>query len=77
VFLQRPVEVGEPFGHGTSDARLRREVFLDNLCSNVTDITFRMHLSKGVLKSSQSILPRGDGAFPAVQLPLPGKKLPL
>jgi hypothetical protein len=38
---------------------------------------FRVHLSKGALKSYKYILPCGNGAFPIVYLPLPSKKLPL
>jgi hypothetical protein len=48
---------------------------LNSLSSDVTGITFRASLFKGMLKSRQSILPHDDGAFPAIQLPLPGKKL--
>jgi hypothetical protein len=43
----------------------------------VTGITFRAHLSKGALKGCQSIVPRGDGTFHAIQLPILGKELPL
>jgi hypothetical protein len=43
----------------------------------MTGVLFHALLFKGTLKSHQSILPRCDGAFPAVQLPLPGKELPL
>jgi hypothetical protein len=56
---------------------LGKEVLLDNLGSNVTGITFRVHLSKGALKSRQSILPRSDDDFPAIQHTLPGKELAL
>jgi hypothetical protein len=55
---------------------LGKEVLLDSLSSDTIGIMFCAHLSKGVLKSGQSILPRNDGAFPAIQLPLPGKELP-
>jgi hypothetical protein len=44
--------------------------------SDATGFMFCVHLSKGTLKSRQSILPRGDGAFPTIQLPLLGKNLP-
>jgi hypothetical protein len=37
----------------------------------------RAHLSKGTLKGYQPILSRGDGTFPAIQLPLSSKELPL
>jgi hypothetical protein len=53
------------------------EVLLDNLSSDATGIMFRVHLSKGVLKGYQAILPHGDDTFPAIQLPLLGKELPL
>jgi hypothetical protein len=77
VFLQCPIEVDELFGPGARDMRLGEEVLLDSLSSNVTDVTFCEHLSKGTLKGCQSILPRGDGTFLAIQLPLPGKELTL
>jgi hypothetical protein len=77
VFLQRPVEVGKLFGPEAGDAHLGKEVLLDSLSSDTTDITFHEHLSKGTLKGRQSILPHGDGTFPAIQVPLPGKELPL
>jgi hypothetical protein len=50
---------------------------LDSLVSDVTGVTFRAHLSKGAVKGCQSILPRSNGTFPAIQLPLLGKELPL
>jgi hypothetical protein len=50
---------------------------VDSLGSDTIDVMFHEHLSKGVLKGRQYILPRGDGTFPAIQLPLPGKELPL
>jgi hypothetical protein len=71
------VEVGELFGPGARDAHLGEEVLLDNLGSGATDVTFCEHLSKGMLNGRQSILPRGDGTFPAIQLPLLSKELPL
>jgi hypothetical protein len=54
--------------------RPSKEVLLDSLISDTLDITFRAHLPKGALESRQSILPRGDGTFPAIQLPLLGKE---
>jgi hypothetical protein len=77
AFLQRPVEANELFGPGARSTHLGKEVLLDTLGSDVTGIPFHAHLSKGALKSCQSILPRGDCAFPTLQLPLLGKKLPL
>jgi hypothetical protein len=77
MFLQRLIEANELFGHGARGMRLGKEVLLESLSSYVTGITFCAHLSKGALKSHQSILPHGDDAFPAIQLPLPGKKLTL
>jgi hypothetical protein len=65
------------FGPGARDACLGEEVLLDSLGSDKTDITFREQLSKGALKGRQSILTRGDGTSLAIQLPLPGKELPL
>jgi hypothetical protein len=76
-FLQHPVVVGGLFGPGARDACLGKEVLLDSLGSDVTGVTFHEHLSKGMLKGHQSILPCGDDTFPAIQLPLPGKELPL
>jgi hypothetical protein len=69
VFLQHPVEVDESFRPRIRGVRLGREVPLDSLGLDVTGILFHVHLSKGALKSHQSIIPRDDGAFPAVQLP--------
>jgi hypothetical protein len=66
VFLQCLIEVVELFGLGTRGARLGKEVLLDNLSSDATGITFHVLLSKGTLKSRQSILPSGDGAFPTI-----------
>jgi hypothetical protein len=77
MFLQRPIEVDELSGPGTRGVHLGEEVQLDSLSSNATGITFRAHLSKGVLKSHQPILPHGDDAFPTIQVPLPSKELPL
>jgi hypothetical protein len=69
AFLQCPVEAGELYGPRTRDACLGKEVLLDSLGSDVMGIMFYEHLSKGALKGCQSILPRGDGTFPAIQLP--------
>jgi hypothetical protein len=66
VFLQCLVEVGELFGLGARDARLSKEVLLDRLGLDATGIMFHGHLSKGALKSRQSVLPRGDGTFLAI-----------
>jgi hypothetical protein len=77
AFLQCLVEVGELFGTHSRDARLGEEVLLHSLGSDVTDVTFCEHLSKGALKGRQSVLPRSDVSFPAIQLPLLGKELPL
>jgi hypothetical protein len=54
-----------------------KEELLDSLGSDATGITFCVHLSKGTLKGLQSILPRDDGTFLAIQLPLSSKELPL
>jgi hypothetical protein len=56
---------------------LGEEVMLDSLGLDATGIMFREHLTKGALKGCQSVLTRGEGTFSAIQLPLPGKKLPL
>jgi hypothetical protein len=77
TFLQCPAEANELFGPGARSTHLGKEVLPDTLGSDATGIPFHVHLSKGALKSHQSILPRGDCAFPALQLPLLGKKLPL
>jgi hypothetical protein len=42
------------------------EVLLDSLDLDETGIMFRVHLSKGALKSYKYILPCGNGAFPIV-----------
>jgi hypothetical protein len=77
AFLQCPVVVGELFGPGARDAHLGEEVMLDSLSSAMTGIMFHAYLSKGMLKSHQSILPHGNGTLLAIQLPLPSKELPL
>jgi hypothetical protein len=77
VFLQRPVEIGEPSGPRVRDARLGEDVLMDSLGSDIIGVMFRAHLFKGALKGCQSILPRGDGTFPAIQLSLLGRELPL
>jgi hypothetical protein len=77
AFLQCPVKVGELSGPRARDAHLGKEVLLDSFDSDATSIMFCTHLSKGALKGYQSILPCGDGTFPAIQLPLPSKELPL
>jgi hypothetical protein len=66
------MELFRPINRGACPGN---EVLLDGLGWDVLDITFRAHLPKGVCESCQSILPRGDGAFPAIQLPLSGKEL--
>jgi hypothetical protein len=66
TFLQRPIEVDELFGPGTRGAHLGEEVQLDNLSSNATGITFCAHISMGVLKIHQPVLPHGDDAFPTI-----------
>jgi hypothetical protein len=76
VFLQHLVEVGLLLGPRARDTRLGEEVLLDSVSSNAIVITFRVHLSLGALKGRQSILPHGDGTFPAIHLPLPGKEQP-
>jgi hypothetical protein len=77
AFLQCLVEVGELFGPGARDTHMDEEVLLDSLSSDATGVTFREHLSKGTLKGHQSILPHGGSTFPAIQLHLLGKELPL
>jgi hypothetical protein len=77
TFLQCSVEVSELYGPRARDACLGKEVLLDSLGTNAAGVTFHAHLSKGTLKGCQSILPHGDGIFAAIQLPLPGKDLPL
>jgi hypothetical protein len=66
VFLQCLIEVDELCRPGARDARLGEEVLLDSLGSDAIAIMLRAHLSKGVLKCYQSILPHGDGTFPAI-----------
>jgi hypothetical protein len=74
AFLQCLDEV-ELSGVGARDACLGEEVLLDSLGSDATSITFCVHYSKGMLKGCQSILPRGDDTFTAIQFPLSGKEL--
>jgi hypothetical protein len=75
AFHQHPTEVYELFRPGARGARLGKEVLLGNLGLDMLSVTFYAHHPKGMLESHQPILPRGDGAYPAIQLPLPGKEL--
>jgi hypothetical protein len=77
MLLQCLVKVSELFGPRTGGACLDKEFLLGSLGSDATGVTFFVHLSKGVCKSCQSILPHGDGAFPAVHLPPSSKELSL
>jgi hypothetical protein len=65
----------ELFRPGTRGTRLSKEVRLDSLGLDTLGITFHACLPKRTCESHQSILPRGDGAFPAIQLSLSGKEL--
>jgi hypothetical protein len=75
AFLLHPVVANELFRPGTRSVCPCREVLVDSLGLGKIGIMFYVHLPKGTLKSSQSILPCGDDAFPAIQLPLLGKEL--
>jgi hypothetical protein len=75
AFLQRPVEVDEMFRPGARGARLGKEVLLESFSLDILGIMFYVHPPKGALEICQSVLPRGDGAFHAIQLPIPGKEL--
>jgi hypothetical protein len=75
--LQHLVEFGELFGPGAGDTRLGKEALLDSIGSGMTSVMFHAHLSMGVLKGRQSILPCGDATLSAIQLPLLSKELPL
>jgi hypothetical protein len=75
ALLQLPAEADELFRLGTKGARLSKVVLLGNLDLDATDIMFHAHPPKGMLECHQSILPCGDGYFPAFQLPLLGKQL--
>jgi hypothetical protein len=75
AFLQHPIEVDELFRPGTRGARPSKEALLDNLYLDVHGITFCVHLAKGALEICQSILLRGDGTFPTIQLPISGKEM--
>jgi hypothetical protein len=68
--------VGELSGPGTRDAHLGEEVLLDNLGSDATGTMFHVHISKGAKRLPIHPL-CGDGTFPAIQLTLLGKGLPL
>jgi hypothetical protein len=77
AFLKRLVEVNELFGPGIGGVHLSKEVLLNSLSSDASSVTFHVPLPKGALKSRQPILPHGNGAFPASQLPPLSKELPL
>jgi hypothetical protein len=66
VLLHCPVEVDEMFRPGTRDAPLGKKFLLGSLGLDAPGVSFYAHPPKGVLKSHQSILPHGDGAFPAI-----------
>jgi hypothetical protein len=65
----------ELFRPGTTGMHLHKEVPLDSLGLDAIGITFCARLPKHTCESCQSILPRGDGAFSAIQLPLSSKEL--
>jgi hypothetical protein len=48
-----------------------------SLSLGILSFTLHAHPPQGVLKSHEPILPCSDGAFPTVQLPLPGEELHL
>jgi hypothetical protein len=73
--LQHPVKVDGVFRTGTRGADPGVEVMLGSLGLDALDVTFHAHSLKSTLESHKSILPRSDGAFSTIQLPLSGKEL--
>jgi hypothetical protein len=73
--LQCPAEADGLFRSATKGVCPGKLVLLGSLGLDVTGITFYAHPPKGTLECYQSILPCGDGSFPAFKLPLPGKEL--
>jgi hypothetical protein len=75
MLLQNPVEVKGAPTAGRKSACLGHIVSPDCLDSGVLIVTFSACPSYSAPERHQSILPCGDGAFPAIQLPLSGKEL--
>jgi hypothetical protein len=65
----------ELFRAGTRGTRPGKEVLLDSHGLDTLGITFHACIPKRTRESHQAILPRGDGAFPTIQLLLLGKEL--
>jgi hypothetical protein len=59
---------------GHKGARLGQVILSDHLGLGTFDVAFHARSPKGALKSHQAIFPRNDGAFPTIQLPLPGEE---
>jgi hypothetical protein len=74
VFLQHPVEVNGVLGVGSKGTHSSEVVLPDILGLGALGV-FHACPPKGALESCQPILPRGDGAFPTIQLSLPGEEL--
>jgi hypothetical protein len=66
AFLQCPTEVGKLFGPGTGRACLGKEIPLDGIGIDTTNITFRVLLTKCVCKGHQSFLPHDHGTLSAI-----------
>jgi hypothetical protein len=75
VLLQHPVEVDGVFKDGSKGTRSGKVVLLGSLSLDVLGVAVHACLSKGMLRSCQSILPRSNGIFPTVHLPLSGEEL--
>jgi hypothetical protein len=65
----------ELFRSGTRGVRQGKEVPSDSISLDALSITFCVRHPRHISECYQSILPHGDGAFSAIQLPLSGKVL--
>jgi hypothetical protein len=74
TFLQCPAKGVELYGLGIGGTHLGREVLSDDVRVGVTSVMFCASLPKRMSKGRQSFLPRDDGTFSAVKLPLPSKE---
>jgi hypothetical protein len=75
TFLQHPAKGIQSSRPGTRGAHLVGEVPPDGVRTGVTSITFHACFLKRTSKGRQSFLPRDDGTFSAIKLPLPSKEL--
>jgi hypothetical protein len=75
MLLQHLTKVHRMFGVGRKGTHPSQVIMSDHLCLGTLSIMFHARSPKGTLRSHQAIFPQNDGAFPAVQLPLPGEEL--